>query len=323
MQEKTLSSEHRIVFLSAQARNSFFSQLREKVDSWQELSSMLRKKRTQLEYYRSGVRTLPSPVFERLLSLLPDPEQSRHRSQVISKERYWGQKKAGEITMRKYPETFAKGRLLGAQAQKTKVSLDMPLTPDLSECIGAWIGDGFTNRYGATYYTEITGDARLDRAYHAHIISCLQKTYPDIHPRLDAKDNTLRLRIASKAIHLLLTKRFGLPKGRKGYFLKIPDEIINAPDKEIRRACVRGIFDTDGSVYLDKRFNPPYIRIELHMRSPRVIESVSQILQEEGIPHQLNTGHERLQINGRKNCRFYLDKIGFRNERHLNKVRNL
>ena len=50
---------------------------------------MLRKKRTQLEYYRSGVRTLPSPVFERLLSLLPDPEQSRHRSQVISKERYW------------------------------------------------------------------------------------------------------------------------------------------------------------------------------------------------------------------------------------------
>jgi intein/homing endonuclease len=64
----------------------------------------------------------------------------------------------------------------------------------------------------------------------------------------------------------------------------IPKEILKAK-KNIVNACLRGIFDTDGGIIIDKRpsYKEPYIRIHLRMMSSKLVTQIHQILQEQGI----------------------------------------
>jgi len=139
----------------------------------------------------------------------------------------------------------------------------------LCEFVGIVIGDGcidgYVNKVGKSYFhVTITGDAKLDRIYLTDKIPSITQTIFKIHPKLTFRKDSraVVIQFYSKQIFTLLTKRFGFVAGNKTYDVTIPEEILNASDKHVF-ATIRGIFDTDGSVYLDKRniYSKPYPRI--------------------------------------------------------------
>lgn len=160
---------------------------------------------------------------------------------------------------------------------KNSFNYNLPLTADLCELVGSYIGDGCASRYG--FMVQFSGDTKLDKHYflnfHIPIISLYA---PLLSYRLHNVKNSLRLTIYSKDFFSFFTKRLGFPIGPKTKTVKIPDVILK--NESFTKACLRGIFDTDGSIYFDKRaiYAKPYPRIELHMVSKDLLKQVHELL---------------------------------------------
>ena len=205
----------------------------------------------------------------------------------------------------------------------SKFDLNMPLSVELCEFIGAFIGDGFTNKYGRHHLVEFTGDARQDKEYLLNHIGKNANALFALHycPYFSKAHNGMRIRFHNKQLFQFLTERFGMPKGKKCYTVKIPNEVLVARS-ELLSATIRGIFDTDGGLYIDNRpiYRKPYLRMELHMINPPLLNQVQTHLEKVGVKSKILSGGTRLQIMGKENVSDYLKKIGFSNRRHLDRL---
>ena len=151
----------------------------------------------------------------------------------------------------------------------------MHLSKELCEFIGVIIGDGCTNKYGKIYQTNIAGDKLLDKEYYFNDISSICKNLFNISPRIMVRPSGMYINLYSKRVFEILTERFKIPRGVKCYTVRIPQEILEAP-KEMVVATLRGMFNTDGGVGLDKRktYKKPYIRINYTSASKILIEQI-------------------------------------------------
>jgi len=124
---------------------------------------------------------------------------------------------------------------------------------------------------------------------------------------------------------LLFKDRLKMKNGKKTFIITIPEEIIYSKDYGLINACIRGIFDTDGCVAFDKRktYKKPYIRIILHMKSKDLIMQIYRILRRQDIKATITNNYEKIQINGSIECKKFIQKIGFSNPRHLNKIKQI
>ena len=206
----------------------------------------------------------------------------------------------------------------------------MPLSEELCEFVGAVIGDGCTNRYGKIYQTQIAGDKELDLDYHYYLCKLCEMLF-NYSPKVIMRPSGIYFNLYSRALFELLTKRFNIPAGVKSYSVTIPQEIMRA-DELMLNATLRGMFNTDGGVGVDRRssYRKPYIRVNYSSASKALIEQVNEVLWRYSIPHSIHETNRRnfhhsqqIQINGEKNVTLFLRKIGFSNPRHLSKVSHL
>jgi len=284
-----------------------------------------------LENFRNGTISLPYTTFSELQSFIKIKNRGFFQESILLKNENWGRKKGGISTYRKHKEIFARGRIIGARSNRKKVTkyhfdLQHPLDLSLSEFIGAFIGDGFTNTYGRSSMIQFAGDKNLDMNYFKRIlIPSIKKLSPNSNPILSSKDNTLRLTIYSKELHQLLVRRFRFPAGKKTYSVTIPEEIFTNSNKLLTARCIRGIFDTDGGIIVDKRqiYKKPYLRISLKMESKKLLLQIHSFLNANGLKVNVTTGGRQIQINGAYNCRKYMQLIGFSNTRHSSKIQKM
>ena len=317
----------RVFFKSDGDRINFFNTLKVKFGTWKNFSKIFGIYKSKLERYRYGEHSMPKDFFDEILLEIDSEKRKNIENSVFFKDHGLGRKKAGRITYSRHKRIFEIGRKIASANAKPKYHFDinMPLSPELCELIGAFIGDGFTNRYGGNYIVQFTGHSVLDRKYFSVLTAILKGMSPNCNPLLSKRGNTLRLTINSKEMHLLLTKRFRFPAGLKTYTVQIPDEIVNSGNLNLINRCIRGIFDTDGGVYFDKRksYKSPYIRIGLQILSRNLIGQIYNYLQMQGINPTLTRKITNLQVNGRENCKKFIETIGFSNRRHLDKIENL
>lgn len=197
----------------------------------------------------------------------------------------------------------------------------------LAEWVGAFIGDGFTNLYNGKPHTEIAGDPILDKDYYETFLIPVAKERLDSKVNVYTHSGSIRLKIYQMHVYDWLTQELGFTAGKKCYDVKIP-RIIMTAGNPVLMACLRGMFDTDGGVFFDKRkaYREPYVRVCYTSASPALMKQVAQILQRLGIRYSMHqkadTRAEMIQINGKKNVEQYLQNIGFRNERHLAKLQS-
>ncbi len=198
----------------------------------------------------------------------------------------------------------------------------MILNAGLCELIGSIIGDG--NIYDKRpYYVEITGHPREDLLYFGQLLEIIKKEL-SYDAKIKNISGAIRIRINNKTFVNYL-KTIGIPSG-KGKFKKVrvPDRIIKKSGKYLI-SCIRGIFDTDGCVFFDKRktYKNPYIRITLHMFNGKLLFQISKILNDLGIKNTIPINEQFLYINGKDNVKKFLKTIGFHNHRHIKKINSI
>jgi intein/homing endonuclease len=198
----------------------------------------------------------------------------------------------------------------------------MELNRDLSELIGAIIGNG--NIYdGKIKYVEITGSSVYDEAYFRGRLSSIIISQLGYNPRIYIKDNVIRLRINKRSFVKYL-KDVGVPTGKgKSLTVKIPNRI--AKNWNLTKSCIRGIFDTDGSVYFDHRktYTTPYPRIDLHLNNLGLVYQIHDMLISRSFNPKISIKKGSLYLNGISEIEHYLKTINFSNYKHLAKIKYL
>ena len=196
------------------------------------------------------------------------------------------------------------------------------LNLQICELIGSIIGDGNIYDKRPTY-VEITGHPINDLSYFENFLMRVVEEELHYTVKIKVRSHGLRIRINNKNFVNFL-KELGIPVG-KGKFekVRIPNEILKKSDNYIK-SCIRGIFDTDGCVHFDKRkiYKKPYIRIELNMQNKELLLQISSKLTRYEIHNTMQIKRTALFINGKENVGNFLSIIGFRNFRHLQRIKS-
>lgn len=121
-----------------------------------------------------------------------------------------------------------------------------PRSPELAEFIGAVLGDGGTTRFQITIATNAVTDAA-----YASYLSTLCMYLFGIRATVKNRERHTTTITASSAALVEYCRSLGVPMGDKiRQRVDIPMWITRNP--KYLRACVRGLVDTDGCVYLDR-----------------------------------------------------------------------
>lgn len=205
------------------------------------------------------------------------------------------------------------------------VTIPKNLSPLLCEEIGAHIGDGSMGVYKGRHIFSFCGNPLKDSEYVKWMASIYRKIY-SLKPKIRFWSDIVGFQIFSKEL-ISFKKSLGLPVGRKKD-IDIPEKIKKASSKCIS-SCIRGIFDTDGTVYLENKNSRLYPRIQLKITSERLAKTIHSLLNKKfNIRTTLYCRKEREEWNtchivecrGRENLEKWMKCIGFRNLRNLNKV---
>ena len=148
-------------------------------------------------------------------------------------------------------------------------------SPELSEFIGVLIGDGFIGSYGrTTKMIQITGHKINDKKYYYQYLNPLINNIFNTKTHIYEQENGLRLTIYSKKIFETLRDQLDFPVGKKGQ-ITIPKSLIVTNECKLR--LIRGLFDTDGSIHLQRNKYPV---IAITTTSEKLAKQVQDLLNE-------------------------------------------
>ncbi|MFH1396376.1 MAG: LAGLIDADG family homing endonuclease [archaeon] len=222
-----------------------------------------------------------------------------------------------------------------------KIGLILPECPscELAEFIGILTGDGYMNKYGKYFsIVEIVGDPRFDKAYLENHVTNMINNLFNLKPKVDFKrtQNLMSIRLMSKGLNNYL-ELVGFKSGKKGQ-IGIPSWILE--NDEYMKFFIKGLVDTDGCLTLlnrkHKNFNF-YPRVQITSISKSLIDDVGTWLSNQGFSvclmkdcgkrtykgvTKIHEGY-RFNINGYTQLQVWMNLIGFRNKRHLDKYEKL
>ncbi len=211
----------------------------------------------------------------------------------------------------------------------------MKITKGIAELFGALLGDGCLSKYyrkgrkNPTYCTLFTG--------HTHDLPYYNNTIQPLLIKYFSETGRIRKRKGMECIILICfnTKVFatlnsiGRPIGVKSN-LFIPPEIFN--DNKLAISCLRGIFDTDGSVYnrYSKQYanHPKYYMykvVQIKMKEPFLIKQIGEILNRNGITTtkigENNNAHV-IRVTSQKSVEKFFSIVRPSNKYHVERYLN-
>lgn len=200
------------------------------------------------------------------------------------------------------------------KSHRKVVTLPVP-SVELAEFFGIMMGDGGINNL---WQANITLNSVADATYLEYVCALIEKLFC-VAPAIvkNKKRKAARVLISSVSIVDFLARE-GLVRGdklRAGLF--IPQWILE--NKEYRVACMRGLMDTDGCLYIHRHTvaGKAYQNIGLCFcsHSPALMGQVAAIFEEFGIiPHISNQGRSIYLYKASAVAR-YLEVFGTSNDR--------
>ena len=121
------------------------------------------------------------------------------------------------------------------------------LDGDLAEFLGIMSGDGYIGKLNNEI--TVTGHILRDKHYmHLQVAPLFEKLF-GIKPKMrtQPKFSAIRCRVYSKYLAEFFSSEFSFPRGKKTEQLAIPIKIKE--NRQLIISFIRGLFDTDGSVY--------------------------------------------------------------------------
>lgn len=188
-------------------------------------------------------------------------------------------------------------------------------SPLLAEFFGIMLGDGGINN---TWQANVTLNSEADAEYGlyvVHLCECLFSVTPAVRKRRERK--ALVISLASTTVVDFLVKN-GLPRGNKlQNGLAIPDWILSR--RTYRIACVRGLVDTDGCLYIHRHTvgKKQYRNIGLCFTSfsPELIAQVAATFEELGIIPHISGKGRHIYLYRKEAVGRYLKVFGTSNKR--------
>jgi len=167
-----------------------------------------------------------------------------------------------------------------------KIVIPNELSEILAEETGMHIGDGTMGVYNASYRFAMEGDVIEDKEYYLDWVKNIYFQLYNLKLNIRAFKERYGFQLGSKAIVTFKHTTLNLPYGKKGSIIKIPNAIMKNP--LFMRACLRGLFDTDGCIWFEKKNDkeiPWYPRIEFHVTSKMLTEQIARILNTMGFSY--------------------------------------
>jgi DNA-binding transcriptional regulator WhiA len=179
----------------------------------------------------------------------------------------------------------------------------------LAEFVGCLLGDGYME---AKYEISITENSSLDVCHSSYVYSLFEDLF-GIRPFIfvSRKRKAIRCKVYSKDLQEFLISRLGLVKGKKtkNDKLKIPKIFLER--EEYTKACLRGIFDTDGC-FCRHRIKDPLIEIDSSNESLR--SSIITAL--EKLDFSVSSSGRKIYIYSKNDIRKFFKVVGSNNIRN-------
>ena len=206
----------------------------------------------------------------------------------------------------------------------TKEIKKIKYSSELAEFLGVLFGDG--NSYAkkaknvGVYAIRIVGDSRNDKEYLIDYVKPLGEKIFGIVGKISyaRSRNAIFLTFHSREMVYAL-KKLGFPPGDK-IQNKIFIPVWIKSSKLFLRRFVRGLLDTDGSIFRMSKKDPQLLRIDLTNLIPNLLSDIRKIL----LNFQFNPSkiicEKHFFLSRKQDIRNYIDKIGFSNPKHINRA---
>lgn len=185
----------------------------------------------------------------------------------------------------------------------------------LAEFIGILFGDGHVGKYQST----ITLDSETDAEYARYVVGIIEKYFliiPYVRKRKHAR--AVEICISSVEFSSQMV-RFGMVEGNKihGDF-KIPEWIFRSD--VYLEAFLRGLFDTDGSIYLEtkkvKLKTYQYMGMIITSASPRLRSDIVRAFQKLNYAPTCTDTQLSVFLRKKNDIVSYFNKISSHNSKH-------
>lgn len=261
-----------------------------------QLSSYLGIPPGRLKAYFDETALIPKDIFDRL-----NKNNSFSKFILEIKEEGWGKIKGGKVS-----------------PGNTKKIFFPKDSKELAEFYGIMLGDGNSHRTQAykkgTYMIRIVGDIRKDREYLTGYVKPLIERLFRIRVRVGKfKSNAMFIESHSRELVSFLELKGFKPGDKIRNQLGIPEWIKN--NNDFLRMCLRGLYDTDGSVY--KLTNQNSCQIDFCNYNQRLLADVRDALIELGISPSKISKQKDVYITKKSEIAKFLKVIGFHNPKHL------
>lgn len=198
----------------------------------------------------------------------------------------------------------------------------MGINSNIAEIVGILIGDGYIYRRNRKYQIGFVGSPKTDVELFGHLQKLILKEW-NKETKIKVRAGGLRLVFNSKEICDFLINDLSIPHG-EGKCEKVTIPKIILEDWNLAKYTIRGIMDTDGTVFVSKKPGiEKYPTIEITTTSPILANQLRKILLNQGfrvanIRQSLSKLSKRVAyrvpLYGKSNLKMWLDKIGFSNK---------
>jgi DNA gyrase subunit B len=193
-----------------------------------------------------------------------------------------------------------------------EIKTEFKLDEKLAYLLGWHLGDGCASfiKGSPNRFVICLGKDKAS-GYLANLTTLIEELL-DVKPVVDRrKDGNIQIHFHSFAFKLLL-EYFGL-LGKKAHEKFIPDEFYNVK-KAVQRALLRGLFESDGYVVVEKRKRRQGSRRAVGYRtvSARLAQNLTYVLRQIGVLPSVSRQRPRPRLYKGKICRSKYEKIDVR-----------
>lgn len=305
-------------------------------NTWISISEKLKISNRTLSDWRNGKTTIPASDFNKLikiakvkkdefvLNFLPD---QWHIIDAARKGAYKRMELYGDLGT---PEGRIKGGINSYKKHKRKPSkfkilkiIKRPKNSEsLAEFLGILIGDGHLSYY----QVSITTNSKTDKEHALFVKNTAEKLF-NIEAKIKnkSKENTINVVISSRSAVKFLNKK-GMPIGNKlTNGLSAPSWIVK--NRLYQKAFLRGLFDTDGCIYIDthRTKNKVYKHLgwTITSYSNKLIADILLILKNMGFSPTNRASQKSVYLRKQKEISRYFSEIGSSNPKHIKRYNSL
>jgi intein/homing endonuclease len=192
------------------------------------------------------------------------------------------------------------------------------LNKELAEFYGILLGDGCISKFYSQNRNKeiirIDGHGTDDIEYYKYLQELIEKiTNRRISVKRRNKKNAIFITFSNKEFSKFLNSKLNFPYGKKKGMV-ISDILLR---KDLINKVLRGLFDTDGSIYFTKnnwkRKRRTYPIIEISSHNDNLIDQLLKILKGLGFKPILSHYKDSIKLHGKKQVIKWMEEIGSNN----------